>query len=151
MGIKPVILHITTCYPNKFDEQLGVFIQKHIEKGFGFSENIVLALIPVHHNKSKIIEIEIKKNEHSTEIIVLYSESTRHKYLSLRTRQKAIKMGIEEVMKMAKTPDCIMCHVAEVSLWIAHKFYPLKPIFLSEHWSGFIDGRFEGNTVMQKM
>ncbi len=139
MGIKPVILHITTWYPNKFDEQLGVFIQKHIEKGFGFSENIVLALIPVHNYKSKTIEIEVKKNKHSTEIIVLYSENTTHKYLSLRTRQKAIRKGIEEVMKMTKSPDYVMCHVAEVSLWIAHKFYPSKPVFLSEHWSGFID------------
>lgn len=140
---KKVLLHITTWYPNRTDEQLGVFIQKHIQKVFTFSENIVLAIIPCSTKTLNKIEVSKQVEGNSIVIKVLYPESSIHKFLSIQTRQKAIRLGLEKVNELKIDFDFIQCHVAEVSLWIAFKFFPQKPVYLIEHWSGFIDGRFE--------
>jgi L-malate glycosyltransferase len=137
------ILHITTWYPNSLDEQLGVFVQKHIEKGYTFSKNIVLAIIPCTTDKVKNIELA-HTIENSVDVIrVYYPENKLHKFLSLSIRNKAIRLGVKKVERLNNEIDLIQCHIAEVSLWIAFKFYSNKPVFLIEHWSGFIDGRFE--------
>ncbi len=140
------ILHITTWYPNKLDEQLGVFVQKHIEKGFTFSKNIVLAIIPSSNNQLKDIELTFTIENNVTVIRVYYPENNVHKFLSLSIRNKAISLGINKVESLKNDIDLIQCHVAEVSLWIAFKYYSNKPVFLIEHWSGFIDGRFDNIT-----
>ena len=140
---KKTILHITTWYPNKLDDQLGIFVKKHIEKGFNFSNNIVLAIIGCSTNEIQQIEIS-HAVEHKNNIIrVYYPENSFHKYLSINTRNEAINLGLKKVESLKVEIDRIQCHIAEVSLWVAFKNFANKPIFLIEHWSGFLDGRFE--------
>ena len=101
------ILHITTWYPNSLDEQLGVFVQKHIDKGFTFSKNIVLAIIPFTTDNVKNIELT-HTIENSVDVIrVYYPENKLHKFLSLSIRNKAIRLGVKKVERLNKEIDLI--------------------------------------------
>jgi glycosyltransferase involved in cell wall biosynthesis len=136
------LLHITTWFPHANDPQLGIFIKKHIALGFSFANNVVLAVIPSHNLETPVI-IEQQSTDEFTLITVLYAENKLHKFLSLHTREKAIQLGIKQVKRLTSAPDSIICHVAEVSLYIAQKHFPNTPRYLIEHWSGFVNGNFE--------
>jgi glycosyltransferase involved in cell wall biosynthesis len=136
------ILHITTWFPYEKDPQLGIFIEKHITQGFTFSINYVLAVIPVQQLEENYI-IQTKSNTHYTLIQVQYKENKRHKFLSLPNREKAIKLGVEKIRQLDFHPDKVICHVAEVAIYIAQKHFQKIPRYLIEHWSGFINGQFE--------
>ena len=48
-------------------------------------------------------------------------------------------------------PELIHCHVAGKNLWVAEKYFKGTPVILSEHWSGYLDGRFEAiNAIKRK-
>lgn len=137
----PKILHITTWYPNETDPQLGIFIQKHIHIGHSFAQNVVIALIASDKIKASKL---ITKNENGiTEIIGYYKVKKGKKWSNYKNQNHIITKIFQHFLTLNFKPDFVHCHVSEKSIKIAQKFFNGFPIMVTEHWSGFLNGKFE--------
>ncbi|CAG5082619.1 glycosyltransferase [Parvicella tangerina] len=135
------ILHITTWYPNEYDNQLGVFIKKHIQLGHSFANNVVIAIIP--DSRVKKPKATVNKDKNFVEIIGYYRARAGSKWSNYRNYQRVQTLVLQELLKMDFMPDFIHCHVGEKSIALANKFFPQTPRFVTEHWSGFLNGTFD--------
>ncbi len=138
---KKKILHITTWFPNSFDNQLGIFVQKHIFQCHSFAENVVIALTP--HEKASKVSVNITKQSGTTVILGYYPTKKGKKFRNYRNYIACINQIFNLFLDLKFAPDLIHCHIAEKSITIATKYFEDIPILLTEHWSGYIDGRFE--------
>lgn len=135
------ILHITTWYPNDYDSQLGIFVKKHIQPGHAFANNVVIAIIPNPTvNKPKV---KVNKQENFVEIIGYYRAREGSKWSNYRNFQRIQTLVMQEFLKLNIMPDYIHCHVGEKSIAIAKKFFNQVPRYVTEHWSGFLNGTFD--------
>ncbi len=134
------ILHITTWYPNDYDSQLGIFVKKHIQQGHDFAQNVVIAIIPnAQVNRPRV---KVNRAENFTEIIGYYRARSGSKWSNYRNYQRVQTLVLQELLKIDFLPDYIHCHVGEKSIAFAQKFFPQVPRFVTEHWSGFLNGTF---------
>jgi len=137
---KPNILHIPQWYPNPDDIQLGTFIQKQIIATGSDCNNLVLSII----GSKNVADISISINESNNikEIQVIYC-AKGNIYKRLKYYLKALQKGLSAVADTNFYPDLIHCHVAGKNLWVAERYFKNIPVILSEHWSGYLDGRFD--------
>jgi len=139
--VKKKILHITTWFPNQFDKQLGIFVQKHIFQCHPFADNVVIALIP--HNKAAKVAVKITEQDNVKVILGYYPTKNGKWFRNYRNYIACINQIFNLFLDLEFAPDLIHCHIAEKSVAIATKYFDDTPILLTEHWSGYIDGRFE--------
>ena len=137
---QPKILHIPQWYPNPDDIQLGTFIQKQILATSASCENIVLSI--VGSKNATDVSISVNKKDALTEIQVIYC-AKGNAFKRLKHYLKALQKGLNAVADINFYPDLIHCHVAGKNLWVAEKYFKDTPVILSEHWSGYLDGRFD--------
>ncbi len=137
------ILHLPLWVPNENDIQLGNFIQEHISLSSKRNEihSIEFFADPNLH------QVKIESNSGVTRIS--YPKS-KFRALNLLRYIKASRLAINELTKIGFFPDLIHCHVAGRNLWMAHKYFSNKPIVLSEHWSGYVNGNFERQSYLMK-
>ena len=142
------ILHITIWYPNELDPQLGIFIQKHICEGHAFAENVVIAVIA----STELREPKLRLSETNgvKEIIGYYPVRKGKKWGNYKNYNHILTKIFQHFLTLNFKPDFVHCHVAEKSLKIAHKFFEDTPTLLTEHWSGYLDGRYEQLTNGKK-
>ena len=129
--------------PNENDIQLGNFIQEHISLSSKRNEIHSLEFFA----DPDLIKVKIDSNSGVTRIS--YPKSN-FRALNLLRYIKASKIAINELRKTGFVPDLVHCHVAGRNLWMAHKYFPNKPIVLSEHWSGYVNGNFERQSYLMK-
>ena len=137
------ILHLPLWVPNKNDIQLGNFIQEHISLSSKRNEIHSLEFFA----DSNLNQVKIESNSVVTRIS--YPKS-KFRALNLLRYIKASKIAINELRKTEFVPDLVHCHIAGRNLWMAHKYFPNKPIVLSEHWSGYLNGNFERQSYLIK-
>jgi len=144
---KPKILHIPQWYPNPDDIQLGIFIQKQIIATAADCNNFVLSIV----GSTNISDISISINDSNKikEIQVIYC-AKGNAYKRVKFYLKALQKGLSTIVDAGFYPDLIHCHVAGKNLWIAEKYFKNTPVVLSEHWSGYLDGRFEAIPILKK-
>lgn len=135
------ILHITTWYPNDYDSQLGIFVKKHIQQGHTFAHNVVIAII-ANPNVNKP-RVKVNRQENFTEIIGYYRARPHSKWSNYRNYLRIQTLVMQEYLKLHIMPDFIHCHVGEKSIALAKKFFDGVPRFVTEHWSGFLNGTFD--------
>ena len=137
------ILHLPLWVPNKNDVQLGNFIQQHIS--ISASNNEI-------HSLEFIADETIDKiilSNHPSVTRITYPKST-NRFINLFWYLKAAKLAAKELKEIGFEPDIVHCHVAGRNLWMAQKYYPNVPRLLSEHWSGYVNGNFEKQSVIYK-
>lgn len=142
------ILHITTWYPNELDPQLGIFIQKHICEGHSFAENIVIAIIASEELREP--KLKLKETNGVREIIGYYPVRKGKKWSNFKNYNHILTKIFQHFLTLEFKPDFIHCHVAEKSLKIANKFFSDTPTLLTEHWSGYLDGRYNALSKSKK-
>lgn len=135
------ILHITTWYPNDYDNQLGIFVKKHIQQGHAFANNVVIAIIA----NPQVIKprVKVNKQDNFIEIIGYYRARKGSKWSNYRNYLRVQTLVMQEYLKLNMMPDFIHCHVGEKSIAFAKKFFGDTPRFVTEHWSGFLNGTFD--------
>lgn len=137
------ILHLPLWAPNKNDIQLGNFIQEHIS--LSAINNEVHSLVFFTDENIENIKIES-----SADVTRIYYPKSRNRIINFFRFLKAAKIGVEELKKKGFEPELVHCHVAGRNLWLAQKYYSNKPIVLSEHWSGYLNGNFESQSYLVK-
>ncbi len=142
------ILHITTWYPNELDPQLGIFIQKHICEGHSFAENVVIAIIASEELREP--KFKLKETKGVKEIIGYYPVRKGKKWSNFKNYNHILTKIFQHFLTLEFKPDFIHCHVADKSLKIAHKFFSDTPTLLTEHWSGYLDGRYDSLSNRKK-
>lgn len=144
---KPKILHIPQWYPNPDDIQLGAFIQKQIIATAKECNNFVLSIV----GSKNISDISLSINDSNKikEIQVIYC-AKGNAYKRVKFYLKALQKGLSAIADAGFYPDLVHCHIAGKNLWIAEKYFKNTPVILSEHWSGYLDGRFEAIPNLKK-
>ena len=144
---KPKVLHIPQWYPNPDDIQLGTFIQKQIIATASDCNNLVLSII----GSKNISDISLSINDSNDikEIQVIYC-AKGNAYKRVKFYLKALQKGLSAIADAGFYPDLVHCHIAGRNLWIAEKYFKKTPVILSEHWSGYLDGRFDAIPSIKK-
>ncbi len=134
------ILHITTWYPNELDPQLGIFIQKHICEGHSFAQNVVIAVIASEELREP--KLRLKETKGVKEIIGYYPVRKGKRWSNFKNYNHILTKIFQHFLTLDFKPDFVHCHVADKSLKMAKKFFGNTPTLLTEHWSGYLDGRY---------
>ena len=134
------ILFLPRWYPSENDRQNGVFIQKHAQAAALHNEVAVLYAEPSASKNA----IEEKKTGNLTEVIVYYKSSFL-KPISLLLYTIALYKGWKKITQSGFFPNLTHVHVlnrpALLALWLKWKHN--VPFIISEHWSGYVTGKFE--------
>lgn len=143
------LLYLCKWYPNKKDIQNGNFLQKqakHLSKKIKVSSIFLMAL-----PEQQKTEIVVSESQNLLEIIIYYKNYKNpilKFYFFLKYWLAAFKIAEEKLGKA----NALQVNVLP-QLIIPAYFHSLKrniPIYVSEHWSGFINGNFENLNWFQK-
>ncbi len=134
------ILFLPRWYPSENDSQNGIFIQKHAQTAALHNEVVVLYAEPSASKNA----IEETKNGNLTEVIVYYKSSFL-KPISVLHYAIALYKGWKKITQSGFFPNLTHVHVlnrpALLALWLKWKHQ--VPFIISEHWSGYVTGKFE--------
>ena len=144
LSSKIKILHLAKWYPNANDEQNGIFIQQLIQNNSNFANQAVIYWGP-------------GEEFHSSSALEQGIHAFRYYFPSGKRIQNAsrkwasIRKAIKETWNDEK-PDLIHLHVADTDQLMLLEYAKSQriPIVLSEHWSGYVDGRFEEKNPIAK-
>ena len=150
------ILHLPKWYPSKADPQLGVFIKKQIVAVSGLYKNII-----IYPSKSsdciKKYEVEMSEDSGILCIIINYREFSHDghplkKIVNGIRYYKALLKGNKTLIKEKGKPDLVHVHVLLRLGIFAYYYWIVKkvPYVISEHWSGYVDGKFGSKTFLYK-
>jgi len=144
---RPKILHIPQWYPNPDDIQLGIFIQKQIIATASDCNNLVLSII----GSKNISDISLSNDSSKgiKEIQIVYC-AKGNPYKRIKSYLRALQKGLSAIADEGFYPDLVHCHIAGRNLWVAEKYFKNTPVILSEHWSGYLDGRFDSILILKK-
>lgn len=144
------LLYLCKWYPNKKDIQNGNFLKKQAEL---LSTKIkVSAIFLMALSEQQKTEIVVSDNQNLLEIIIYYKSYKNpilKFYFFLKYWLAAFKMAEEKL----GTANAIQINILP-QLIVPAYFHSLKrkiPIFVSEHWSGFINGNFKNLNLLQKL
>jgi glycosyltransferase involved in cell wall biosynthesis len=133
------ILHIVKWFPHEEDPQNGVFILRHIESVAPYVDNAVLFIREVKNQK---VFAKIHKYIHPCGRVYEVRISDKK-----NTFQKNVfKLAtFQQFVKKIQKPELIHFHIGTPDQSIAALAASLRgiPYVVSEHWSGYMDDRFE--------
>ncbi len=133
---KTNVVHFVEWFPNEEDQQLGVFIQKHIEAIGRFTKSTVIYIKPF--SKEQKDEITIQEVNGIKIIRGFYRNATsKNKAGNFFNYWKITKKCFSLLEKI----DVIHLHVlGKNALFVLNLKRKTKlPIFVTEHWSGWLD------------
>lgn len=141
------ILFLPRWYPTAYDVQNGVFIRKHAQAAALNNEVVVLfaSSSPFQPQTTQ------KKHGNLTEVIVYY-ERNSFPLLNFIKYLTALFKGWRTIRRAGFQPE--LCHVnmltrpALLALWL--KWKAGIPFVITEHWSGYISGKFESQSPLKK-
>ena len=151
------ILFLSKWYPNKYDEQLGIFVQKHAEAVALYADVVVLYVVGDPNLKSKTpILIKIKK-ENFIAYTYYYNQNTTaflplRKLINITRYWQVSSQALKSLFETFGQPDLVHAHVLNRPAVVA---YYIKKRFgisycITEHWSGYINGKFAKKNVLLK-
>ncbi len=146
---KPHILILSKWYPNPSDPQLGIFVQNQAQL---ISQQFDVSVIYIHSipNSAERYLVKSIKNSGVNEIRVYYKQSQFFKKLQHFFKyRKAQKIGLGQ---LAKPVDLVHVHVPVRPAILALHLLKRKqtPFLITEHWSGHLNGQFEGKPFFYK-
>lgn len=131
------ILHLAKWYPHDEDPQNGVFIQQQIKSCTKFAKHAVLywGTADVHHWNSS--------NEDEVHVLRMYFPK-RQRLQNANRKWSSIRKVITDAFEDQK-PDIIHLHIADADQFLVLEYAVVRgiPVVLTEHWSGYLDGRFD--------
>ncbi len=129
------ILHVTKWFPNRYDVQNGIFVQKHISCTSNFAEVKILAWLP-SSGKTEIVEsiennLPITRHYFKRKTAISYKRSAFREYIRGHYNNKNL-------------PDVVHLHVFSPDLLLVVNWAKKRkiPVVISEHWSGYMRGIF---------
>ena len=137
------ILFLTRWYPNRYDVQLGIFIQKHAQAVAQYCNVSVLYVQAVKGLKKNVEIEEIVVNE-VKELRIYYKAHSLRMFNYLKYVIWHLK-GYKRLNSNGAKIDLIHLHVMfglGLICRLLSKIYN-KPYMVTEHWHGFTDGQFE--------
>lgn len=147
------ILFLAKWYPNKFDPQLGVFIQKHA-KAVANNCNVSVLHICADQKLSTPYQTNISEQQGVTEIIVYYKQynSLFKSIINLFRFLIAFKHGLQQARQSLGVIDLIHVHVLTRMGVMALLINKLKgiPYIITEHWTGYVSGKFTQQSALKK-
>ncbi|NVK05852.1 MAG: glycosyltransferase [Flavobacteriia bacterium] len=146
MSSKIKILHLAKWYPNENDPQNGVFVEALIRGNSSFSDQAVIYWGPGQSTHSEF------KIEEAIPVYRHYFQSGK-RIQNANRKWASIRKAIDDTWN-GQLPDIIHLHVADVDQLLIVEYAKKKniPVILSEHWSGYVDGRFDSkNTIAQSL
>lgn len=130
------VLHITKWYPNRYDVQNGVFVQKHIMATAPFAEVKVLAWLP---GKEKTHTHESHENG------LAVTRTFFKPRTGISVKRYAFLQYIHSHYNNKSLPQVLHLHVFSPDLLVMVLWAKNKgiPVVITEHWSGYIRGLFD--------
>jgi glycosyltransferase involved in cell wall biosynthesis/ubiquinone/menaquinone biosynthesis C-methylase UbiE len=146
------ILFLTKWYPNKFDPQLGVFVQKHAKAVSAYC-NVCVLNVCADDALTDNYEITLTEQSALTEIIVYYKKNNSifKSIINLYRYLKASLKGIREAQQTIGVIDLIHVHVLTRTGIVAYLINKLKgiPYIITEHWTGYVSGKYEKSSGLK--
>ena len=141
------ILFLPKWYPNDEDPQLGVFIQKQAQAVAQF-ESVVVLYVQKKDQLEENYKIQEKRTGNLTELTVQF-RAGKSKVSNLKRYRNAQKRGFAH---LDGYPSLCHVHVPVRSSFLAQRLKRKKqiPFLISEHWSGFLNGKFEKKGALYK-
>lgn len=141
------ILFLPRWYPNDEDPQLGVFIQKQAKAVAQFHPVVVLYV-----QKKDQLEEDYKLIENKTDNLLeltIQFKTGKNKVSNLKRFRNAQKRGFAH---LEGYPSICHVHVPVRSSFLAQSLKKKKqiPFVITEHWSGFLNGKFEKKGTLYK-
>jgi glycosyltransferase involved in cell wall biosynthesis len=143
---KVKVLHITKWFPNKADEQLGIFIEKHIRATQPFTEAHVFHLLPADVDSASIDYSQ--NNGMPTTTLTYPSESSAIYKMCVFSFE--IKKALKSITDKFGEPDLIHGHIYAQPAFIARRYFKQTPLIMSDHWTGFVNGYYDAFPAWKK-
>lgn len=152
-GMRYNILFLAKWYPNKFDPQLGVFIQKHA-KAVSLYSNVSVLHICADNILQTPYQKQVAEAQGFKEIIVYYknSEGILKPLINSYRYLKAFKTGLDEARQTLGVIDLIHVNVLTRMGVLALLIKKLKkiPYIVTEHWTGYVSGKYQQQSALKK-
>ena len=143
------ILFIPRWYPNKYDQQFGVFILKHARAAASFAN--VAVLYPCAANDlQSTFETEISFDKNLCTIIVYFQKGSRVR--NAYRYWKAFRIGLKIVLRNLGKPGLIHAHVLLrpfAAAWYLGRKWNI-PFLITEHWTGYLFDAFDNKPGIYK-
>lgn len=137
------VLHVVKWFPNRYDVQNGVFIQKHIACTSAFAEVKILAWLS-SESRTEIVEsiengLPITRHYFKQKTTISYKHSAFRDYIRSHYNNKNL-------------PDIVHLHIFSPDLILVQNWAKKRkiPVVISEHWSGYMRGIFAGLPAWRK-
>ena len=125
------ILFLSKWYPNKHDEQLGIFVQKHAEALALYAEVAVLYAVGDPHLATKKVILTKTKKENLIAYTFYYKQSKTaflplRKLNNIRKYWQVNSQALQQVFEEFGKPDLVHSHIlnrpAVVAYYIKKKY-----------------------------
>ncbi len=150
------VLFLPKWYPDKYDLQFGVFLQKHAKAVSLYADVAVLYVTP-DPELTTHFRIEETLENGFPEIRVYYRKSNiaftpLRKIINLRRYLKGNSRGMECIRQRLGKPDVVHVNILSrpgaIALRIKKKTG--TPYFITEQWTGYASGKFEAKNSLEK-
>ena len=151
---RQTIFLITKWYPNRYDPQLGVFIQKQVKAISSFADVIVFYAQSFENGSGAKTETIIQTETGITEYLVYYpkSKSLFSPIINAIRYYKAWKNTLDTLIKKGVRPDLIHAYILlrpVILAWLLSKKIRV-PYIVSEQWSGYATGRYQDQSWLRR-
>ncbi|MGB1204502.1 MAG: glycosyltransferase [Chitinophagales bacterium] len=151
------VLFLSKWYPNKFDEQLGIFVQKHAEAAALYADIVVLYVVGDPNLATKTPILVKTKNEKFIAYTYYYKQhiaafSPLQKLININRYWKTSRQALQQIFEEHEKPDLVHTHVLNRPAAVAYyikKRYNIS-YCITEHWSGYINGKYAQKNALMK-
>lgn len=147
------ILFLAKWYPNKFDPQLGVFIQKHA-KAISIYSNINVLYVYSDAVLTKTYDIYTSEKNGFLETVVCFKKDTSFfkAFINSYRYLKANLKGIRKAQSHLGVIDLIHVNILNRTGLIALIVHYFKgiPYIVTEHWTGYVSGIYQKKSFVKK-
>ncbi len=151
------VLFLPKWYPDKYDKQFGVFLQKHAKAVSLYAKVAVLYVTPDPELKDKDFEVVETTENGILEVIVYYNKSNAssnftRKFTNLRRYLKGNRIGMKIIKEKFGTPDINHVNILSRPGAIALKMKWFKgiPYVITEQWTGYGSNKFAKKSGLEK-
>lgn len=140
------ILFITKWYPSAEDPQMAIFVKRHAEAVSRFAKVTVLH---VHSAPVEVDELDIEQSDGITTIRAAWPK-TRHPIFKLKRMLNSGRKAANWLEQNQSPVDLIHCHMLARTAWLAQQLFPSVPYIVTEHWTGYVNGKYEELTSLRR-
>jgi len=126
---------------------MAIFVKRHAEAVAKFAQVTVL-----HVSSSSVVadDLEIEKTDELTTIRAHWPKTT-HPLFKLKRMFSAAKKAKEWMDAELPAVDLVHCHMLARTAWIAQQLFSASPYMVTEHWTGYVNGKFEKLNPIRKI